>query len=232
MTSSVTTEEGPIKSRYPINYNSSKRSRLKLLIPCLVFVGLTSASYATLNVTIDVNSTAALFIRASDNSALADGDIIRVGYFSNPALLATDHSFEDLNAMFTPFDENVSINSGMATETGYDGHTLDINDELGPSTFTGAFEDVSDTYLPFGSQLYVWIFNSPTLSTATQWGIFDDTSWTFPSTSGTATLDFLSTGVTAIQGNAVVVNNSTEYFNWQTIRFRYQSHHRLDLLVS
>jgi len=80
---------------------------------------------------------------------------------------------------------------------------MDINDVSGAGTFSGSYTGVTPGYLTAGDQLFLWVFNSPDPNTATQWGIFDATSWTFPSnpTLGTANLSFSSPGITVFRGS-------------------------------
>ncbi len=67
--------------------------------------------------------------------------------------------------------------------------------------FLGEFDNVSSTYIGTGDQLYMWIFNATTTGSATQWGIFDAPSWTFPADPGQVTMSLGSSGVDAIRGS-------------------------------
>ena len=171
---------------------------LKKILILTAFVCFVTAAHATVD--IDANGVGNLVLSASGTD-LAVGDLVRLGYFSSTGELGTDNTLSDLNSIFTPIGEGI-VNAGTLTETGNSGQTVDINDISGSGTFSGAFSGVSSTYLTTGAQLYMWVFNSSTASTATQWGIFDAPSWTFPADTGVANLSLSSSDIFIFRGSA------------------------------
>lgn len=147
---------------------------------------------------------------SSSGTALTAGDLIRIGYFSSTSLLGTDNKFSDLNSIFTPIGEGSSDGDSL-TESGVSGDTMEINNFGTTGGFFGQFNNVNSAYLPTGSQLYLWIFNATSTGAATQWGIFDAPSWTFPADPGTVTLNLGSASVSALRGSTVVMNGTTDY---------------------
>jgi hypothetical protein len=171
---------------------------LKRLFIFTASICFAAAAHATVD--IDANGISNLVL-AANGTFLAQGDLVRLGYFSSTANLATDNSFADLNAVFTPIGEGLA-NSGTLTENNNSGQTMDINNVSGAGTFGGAFSGISSTYLPTGTQLYMWVFNSSTASAATQWGIFDAPSWAFPADTGVTNLSLSSSNIFTFRGTA------------------------------
>lgn len=177
-----------------------------------IFIICASASFtvaAQAAVTINANSVANLAL-SSSGTALTAGDLIRIGFFSTTSNLGTSNSFSTLNSAFTPIGEG-SADGDTLTETGNSGDTIDINNISGAGTFAASFGNVNATYLPTGDQLYMWIFNSTSTSSATQWAIFDAPSWTFPASGGATTLSLSSPSISVLRGSTVVMNGTTDY---------------------
>jgi hypothetical protein len=175
---------------------------LKKILTLAGFLCLAGAAHAS--VTIAANGVANLVL-SSSGTTLAAGDLVRLGYFANTANLGTSNSYATLNAStnFFPIGEGIA-NAGTLTESGTSGGggtILAINNYGGTQgAFLGSFGNVSATYLAPNTQLYMWVFNSTSASTATQWGIFDAPSWKFPGDPGSTTMSLGSPSVTAIRG--------------------------------
>jgi len=162
---------------------------------------LLGAAAADANVMISANGIGNLVLSAT-GGLLDQGDLVRIGFFSNTANLGVDNSFSDLNSVFIPIGEGL-VDSGTLSQTGNTGNTMDVNDVAGAGTFSGSYTGITPGYLTAGDQLFLWVFNSPDPNAATQWGIFDAPSWTFPSnpTLGSANLSFSSPDITVFRGS-------------------------------
>ena len=96
-------------------------------------------------------------------------NIIRVGYFDDPAANAavlSSSNFSAIDALFKPVGEGLT-NGGTAT-------TITATNGL----FAFNIANIQQSYLPAGKLMFLWAFNSATPATATQWALFtnDDTS--------------------------------------------------------
>jgi hypothetical protein len=174
------------------------------LLAATVFLFL-GAIAGRANVVITAISGTSNLVLSATGGILDQGDLVRLGFFSSTANLGTDNSFSDLNSIFTPIGEGL-VGSGTLSQSGNGGNTMDINYASGMGTFSGAFNGVSASYLPAGDQLFLWVFNSTDPNAATQWGIFDATSWTFPSNLGTANLSLSSPNITVFRGSVSGAN--------------------------
>lgn len=161
------------------------------------------AAAAQAQVTVNANGVENLVL-SSSGTTLAAGDLVRLGYFSSTANLGTSNSFSILNSIFTAIGEG-NANGGTLSENGNSGTTMDIDNYNGTQgAFLGSFSGVSATYFgasDTGLQLYMWVFNSSDASSATQWGIFDAPSWTFPANLGTVTMSLGSSDISVIRGS-------------------------------
>lgn len=174
-------------------------SMIKTLVALALLGASATSSFAS--VTVSANAVSQKILDASGN-ALPSGDVVRIGYFSDTSLLGSSNDFTYLNSIFTPIGEGLA-NAGTLTESGNTGQTMIINNFGGNSgAFLGSFSNVSGTYLAPGTQLYMWVFNASlaSVSSATQWGIFSASSWTFPSDLGSVTVSPSTGGVNVIRG--------------------------------
>jgi len=169
----------------------------RILTVLIVTLGFASGAHA--QITVSANGVSNLVLSAT-GGVLAQGDLVRLGFFSIPSVLGTDNSFSDLNSDFTAIGEGLA-NSGTLSQSNNSGNTMDINNFSSSGTFLGSYQGVLGTYLPTGSQLYMWVFNSPTASSATQWGIFDAPSWLFPSDPGQVTMSLGSANISVLRGS-------------------------------
>jgi hypothetical protein len=111
--------------------------------------------------------------------------IVRVGLFNlgggDPSVVLSDPDFSALQALFTPLGED----AGSAA----DGTTGPIRTNASGAVLIGSINNITNTYMPTGSELYVWVFAQPTAdASATQWAIFRDASWVMPADPGSINL--------------------------------------------
>lgn len=179
-------------------------------------------------VTITVTSSNGPCYTDSSGTLLADGSIVRVGYFdlSNPATLATlqtSNDFATVNALFTALGEGISgrgsVNQDDNTTSGLviNGAYLQSVNPTGPygaGHLLGQLTGITPTpsVFPQYTDLSIWVFNSSSTATATEWGIFSawNTSlttdgWEFPADLGAQTLKS-SEILTVVRGNYDVLN--------------------------
>ncbi|MGC9452214.1 MAG: PEP-CTERM sorting domain-containing protein [Oceanipulchritudo sp.] len=162
---------------------------MKLFKLCFI-LGLifTSAASATVTVQIIANSTTGQ-IQDSTAATLPDGSLMRVGFFDIPALTSLTPSelldYDIVNPLFTEF----------VTFTSASGNFL-ANDSSLPATNVG-------------DQVYLWVFDSPTAPTATEYGIFTSTLWLSPADTGS--LNMVSSAINTITVGSTAGSSPTNY---------------------
>lgn len=171
--------------------NMKIHSLASALIALLV-AALPTASRATITVTINSNG-GWCYVPANGVGDLPVGSVIRVGQFdlSNPAnygLLQTSNDYALLNSFFTPLAEGLP-GAGTVNQAGATGEQIIINDQFEPGHVFGQIVNISSSYFVTGTPLFVWVFNSATPQTATEWGIYTSaTDWNVPADLGSTTL--------------------------------------------
>jgi hypothetical protein len=175
---------------------------LKKLSFIVAFVCCVSGVHAS--VTVNANAVGVNVLLNSSGVALPTGDIVRIGYFNaSLSTLQNSNSFSLLNSDFKALGEG-NADGDTLTENNNATDTMDINGVAGAGSFAGSFGNVSSSYLSTGSLLYMWVFNSATPSTASQWGIYyfpTSSQWQFPSDPGVITMS-LSSSVTVVRGSS------------------------------
>ena len=175
---------------------------LKLLLIGSVAFGLCSLERA--------NATTVNWSAAADNGLadaagvpLAPNDVLLIGSFNIP-------------------DATIQANSGnvaflMSHFAQFGSTTIGHNVGGLPAFFSESTVNASDATTPFpvgGSQIYIWAFNSPTTTTATQQGIFSLNSsvpWIFPHDSDVTPItsidltDLTQANPTVLAANADIV---------------------------
>jgi hypothetical protein len=160
-------------------------------------------------VTVNANDSFGVIILSSSGTKLAAGSSVRIGSIPSVDLAAfqSSNSYSTLNSFFTPIGEGTLPSvSGTLSETGTpvgNSNTMFVNNGGGlnvAGSFLGSFS-VPAGYMTLNTPLYLWVFNSSDPSTATQWAVFGDASWTFPSNLGTASLTMTSSGINVIRGS-------------------------------
>lgn len=165
----------------------------RIFVHALMALCLTASAAFGATVSITVNSNNGPCYTTSTDQLLTAGSVIRVGYFNWTDLvtrnvLATSNNYAELDALFTPLGES-RPNGGSVLQTGAPGQNLVINDQFEAGHVFGQIRDIESTYLPTNTDLVVWVFNSSTASTASEWGIFTTSSgWEFPAALGSQTL--------------------------------------------
>lgn len=149
---------------------------LRLLTALLA--GATSAFAVDFTTGAALNSGFAL----SDGTDLSTGSLIRFGTFSisNELISANSSSIAFLNDNF--------VQLGVATiGQGNPAGGAGANDPVNNGLFNGNLSSINTTASGLnvaGSQLYYWVFNTPTAFAATQHGVFSSTLWQIPSGDG------------------------------------------------
>lgn len=165
----------------------------RLFVQALVALCLTASAAFGATVSITVSSNFGPCYTTSTDQLLTAGSIVRVGYFNwndsgVRSILSTSNDFATLDALFTPLAES-KPNSGTVLQTGAPGQNMVINDQFEAGHIFGQIENIESTYLPTTTDLVLWVFNSSTASSATEWGIFTTSSgWEFPAANGSQTL--------------------------------------------
>lgn len=174
--------------------------KTSFLYSLLSFILLCSLP-AVAAVSITVNSNAGSPYTDSMGNLLSTGSVIRVGYFdiSSPAsllTLQTSNDYSAINSLFRPLGENIS-GAGWINTVGSLTNYLVVNDMFAPGAVFDQIVDInvgnlspSDArYIAPGSDLSVWVFNSSTPQSATEWGIFSASAgWELPNDLASQTL--------------------------------------------
>ena len=114
-------------------------------------------------------------VQQSDTSLLADGSLLRVGFFDEVALgLISD--LTNFSAVDAAFTETTTFGS--------------LSGNFGANVDVPAQTE--------GEQLYWWVFNGPDGAIASQSGIFTADIWTIPADLGTSNMVSSSIGVTGV----------------------------------
>ena len=134
----------------------------------LLLAGSASSQAALLVFGNNLGDTGRVLADAS-GAPLNTPNIIRVGYFDDPAANAavlSSSNFSAIDALFKPVGEGLT-NGGTAT-------TITASNGL----FAFNIANILQSYLPVGKLMFLWAFNAATPATATQWALFtnDDTS--------------------------------------------------------
>jgi hypothetical protein len=161
---------------------------LNTLIVSSLALGSLSLTQAA-NVATTSLAAPALKITQTDGSNLAQGSIVRVGYFDltgvgGDTTILKVGLYPELEAIFKAVGEN-----GAITTDGDTGPVL-VNAAGG---FIGSIQNIDNGFMPAGRELYLWVFNTPpaadptpgvpkpTYAAATDWAILRDPSWVMPS---------------------------------------------------
>jgi hypothetical protein len=169
-----------------------KRSQVFAALCAISFLAWPGLTQATISVTINSNG-GWCFSPAAGVGELAFGSVIRVGQFDlsnvgNYALLQTSNDFSTLDTLFTPLAEGLP-DAGIVSQFGAPGDQIIINDQFQPGHVFGQITGIDANYFATGSSLFVWVFNSSTPSSASEWGIFTASSgWDVPADLGSTTL--------------------------------------------
>ena len=167
----------------------------------LVVLGAQSANAGTVTLT---SAGGSQFANQS-GTVLPAGVAIRVGTFNLPpatrdVTLAATNDYLQLAAWFKPLAESIS-GAGSITQANGVGAQLRTNGIPATGDVFGTIGNVSASYMPAGTQLYVWAFDTANPYDSSQWGIFTASKWVMPQSLGAQALS-TANDVTAIQGAA------------------------------
>ena len=138
--------------------------KLFLTVSCIFIAAVAHSA------TVNWNATADTGLALANNSALPQGNLIRLGYFtiSDSAVVAAKSNPTTLNNSWRSIADS-TVGSG----TGFD---ASFSVGTSPAILSGA---------DFGHQIYLWTLNAPTVGAATQQAIFyepaaNNSAWSFP----------------------------------------------------
>lgn len=137
------------------------------LASALVALTFSGASQAAIILFGDNLGDKGLVLADADGNALPEGSVVRVGFFNDPAAniaILSGYDFDAIDDLFIPLGEGAIRTGGKVTEG-----ALAITTP--PGRFSVRIESIDQSYLPPGAQLFYWVFNSATPSTATQWAL-------------------------------------------------------------
>lgn len=160
----------------------------KFFLPLLALATITASSVRAEN--IDWAAVFGNVFRLENNAPNPTGNAILLGRFgaSNGGVSTFTFSSNDTYAFL------------LSNFTQYDATTMGTGvGNTGPGTFSDSTGNVS---LPgsAGDQLYMWVFNSPTPATATQWAIVTSTLWTRPASGANSSAFDIADGVSIPAG--------------------------------
>lgn len=171
------------------------------------------------------NSRKLLFTLIASLFALHSEGAVTVNVISN----SNTGNYLDLNGGLLT---NSSVYSyGFLDETAYDG--LSVAEQLDYTSVSNVFSELGNGVIPTsgeifssgnshsiptpptepqpGSNLYMWVFNDPTASSATAWGLFGSSSWVMPNDQGTVSL------TSSLIDNIVFGSSSGDDFKLQAV---------------
>ncbi len=161
-----------------------------------------AASHANAAVSIVSNSLAGgKKVVSSGASDLPAGSVVRVGFITDPLgndAILRGGNFAALNAIFTPLGtENSTAGSGTGAFV------------IGTPTagnWASTINGVENSYVPVGTQLYLWVLNNSVPANATEWGLYADPLWKMPD--GTLVANQISITTSSIDSAAEVFRGS------------------------
>jgi hypothetical protein len=154
--------------------------------------------------TVLLTSSQGRQLATSSGTPLPSGCCIRIGTFLLPAAtrdatLAATNDFAQLRSWFKPLAEGAS-GGGSIEQPGQLGTQLRTNNYPNNGEVLGMISNISASYLPTGTPLYVWVYDAATPEAAQQWGIFKADSWLAPTAYATLALS-TKDNVMALQGS-------------------------------
>lgn len=156
-------------------------STMRILLSALVALGGTVASSQATTVGFGAGFSSRTVFEQNLATQIAVGSLVWVGTFAN-------ESFSMGSGSIASNVATIQSGGGWSQFTGTS--TLGITTNPGSSKVGGSVTDNSVTANAFnGDNLYVWIFNAPSVGASTQMGIFRSTTptpWVFPTNLGGA----------------------------------------------
>ena len=115
-------------------------------------------------------------LRQSDGSFLDTTFTFQLGVFVDA--FDPDGSNTSLwSGSWQPFDEATSANNGFNPIVGFVNRTVPLNED--GTTAVDPF--AADGHNFFDAQPMVWVFNNKNADTSSEWALYTDTDWIFPS---------------------------------------------------
>jgi hypothetical protein len=192
-----------------------------------IFLFFVLCNHARSAVTIIVDSTGGPCFALSGGGNIPAYSIVRVGFFdlSAPGLtniLQTSNDYSQINSLFTPLAEGLPGSGTVqqadpTTGLAITGNQIIINNAFNGTTsifghIYGQIANVNASYIPAGSNLFLWVFNNSNPSNATEWGIFSANSgWSFPSDLGTESLQTSEISLSSVYRGSENSDNGLEY---------------------
>lgn len=188
----------------------------------LLFAALAALSPTRLNAgSITLSSVGGAKFATKEGQLLPHGCAVRIGSFNLPnatrdQLLPDKWDYAQLKTVFKPLAEGL-IGSGSAAQNAGSGTVLRANSFPAEGEIFGTVANINATYMPPGTQLYVWVFNHANPDQATQWGLITATTWTAPPALGHKTLSTATVNVLqgTVTGNQIrLISVPSTYGNW------------------
>ncbi len=189
------------------------------LLLSAVFACLGAASLNAGSITL--SSVGGSKFATKEGQLLAQNCAVRVGSFNLPnatrdQVLPARGDYAQLKSVFKPLAEGL-IGAGSAAQNAGSGTVLRANSFPAEGEIFGTVANINATYMPPGTQLYVWVFNHANPDLATQWGLFTADAWLAPPALGNRTLS--TTSVKVLQGVASgsqlrLIDVPPTYGNW------------------
>ena len=177
--------------------------------------------------TLVLTSSGGKRFASSSGSSLPVGTAVRLGTFNLPdatrdQTLRGTKDYAQLKALFKPLAEGV-IGAGSTAQSAGNGTVLRSNDYPAAGEIFGIISDISASYLPAGTRLYVWVFDSANPDNCSQWGIYTSADWVAPQAFGTQTLS-TAASVDVIYGSSTagqlqLAKPASTYGNWSWKNF-------------
>lgn len=190
------------------------------LLLCMV-VAVTMAVTARAG-SVTLSTVSGSQFASKDGASLPVGCALRIGTFNLPdaardTTVQSTGDYAKLKTWFKPLAEGI-VGAGTPQQAGGSGDLLRANSFPATGNVFGTISDVSISYMPPGSQLYVWVFNHENPDQATQWGIFTLATWQAPPALGNATLSTTGEVIplqgTAVEGQLRLTPPLPTYGNW------------------
>lgn len=128
---------------------------------------LSAASQAAISIAGNNLGGSGRVLADSTGTPLATGSAVRVGFFNDPvadSAIISGTNFTAIDAIFKSLGEGL-VNSGSVAAG-----ALSINST--PGRFSFQIQNIQQSYLPAGKQMFYWVFNSATPAAADEWAIF------------------------------------------------------------
>jgi len=164
----------------------------------LCLLGLSISSIAQSNAAI-INITsrgANIPIITSAGDIIADGSLAVAGTFSDFSSIENQLRTDSLTNIATLINNPTQFNAigDFSSAAGSGAGNIIFTSGLGSNGFlSSTISDVTNAHIPQGSQFYLLAFNSDTLATSTEFGIYTSSLWVMPLDQGDLTTINLAT---------------------------------------